>query len=70
MAGTMVAEFPSISISDKYSLSNEKIMEIAKEMFGDGAEEVLEAYKKAIPTSILLMYSIWILGSGFWLTSI
>ena len=49
MAGTMVAEFPSISISDKYSLSNEKIMEIAKEMFGDGAEEVLEAYKKAYP---------------------
>ena len=49
MAGSMVAEFPTISISDKFALSEEKIMEIAKGRFGEGAQNVIDAYKKAYP---------------------
>ena len=49
IVGSVVAEFPTVSISDKHSLSEEKIMEIAHEMFGEGAREVMDVYRKTYP---------------------
>lgn len=49
IVGTVIGEFPDVSIADKYSLSDERIMEIAREKYGEGAELVLDAFKKTYP---------------------
>ncbi len=49
MAGSMVAEFPTVNIPDKNALSYDDIYAMAKEKFGGAADAVIAEYKKTYP---------------------
>ena len=49
IVGTNIAEFPLVNIPDKDALSEDDIKATMKELYGEGAEKVLEEYKKAYP---------------------